>query len=104
MMDRRRQILIKRFLILPMLMLFMTIVMLAFGGSWITSSANSSISRIDNGWSIFREGKSIYNISLSEYNIGKCKRGDRISLSQTIYIPAKSTLILEQICRPLILL
>lgn len=95
MMDRRRQILTKRFLILPMLMLFMTIVMLAFGGSWITSSANSSISRIDNGWSIFREGKSVHNVALSEYNIGKCQRGDSISLSQTFYIPAKSTLMFK---------
>ncbi len=76
-------------------MLFMTIVMLAFGGSWITSSANSSISRIDNGWSIFREGKSVHNVALSEYNIGKCQRGDSISLSQTFYIPAKSTLMFK---------
>jgi diguanylate cyclase (GGDEF)-like protein len=73
----------------------MTIVMLAFGGSWITSSANSSISRIDNGWSIFREGKSVHNVALSEYNIGKCQRGDSISLSQTFYIPAKSTLMFK---------
>ena len=93
MMERRRQILINRYFILPMLMIFMTVVVLAFGGKWFTSSSNFSISRIDDGWSVFRGGITSNDVTLSKYNIGKSKRGERISISKTFFIPEHNTLM-----------
>ena len=76
-----------------MLMIFMTVVVLAFGGKWFTSSSNFSISRIDDGWSVFRGGITSNDVTLSKYNIGKSKRGERISISKTFFIPEHNTLM-----------
>ncbi|WP_177184131.1 sensor domain-containing diguanylate cyclase [Pseudobutyrivibrio sp. UC1225] len=67
--------------------------MLVFGGRWFTSSSNFSISCLDSGWSVFRDGEVSNNVSLSKYKIGRIRKGERITISQTIFVPDKSTLM-----------
>lgn len=94
MMDEiRRRILIKRFLVLPLLIVFLTIVLLVFGCSRFTASSNYRISCLDEGWSIFRDNTVLTEISLSEYRIGSSKRGERISISNTITVPEHTTIM-----------
>ena len=73
----------KRIAMFPLLLLMVTLLLMAFGSSLLIEPA-SSITQLDNGWSI-RYGDKVYdNVTLSDFDFGNLKKGDLIILSNTI--------------------
>ena len=81
-------------LVLPMLMAFIIILIMAFGGSWLTSSSVKKISYLNDGWSISRDRGVIENASLKDYLIRTSKKGERITISNKIYLENDDTTIM----------
>ncbi|MCR5556934.1 MAG: GGDEF domain-containing protein [Butyrivibrio sp.] len=73
----------KRILMFPFLLAVVTVVMVIFGSNIFVEPA-PSLSRLDEGWSVSYGGNEYSNVTLSELNLGRVKKGDIIILSNTI--------------------
>ncbi len=93
-MDDIRNLQQKKILILPMLTAFVTIFLLAISGSMLTTSSESDISPLEKGWSISRDNSVMKNVVLSEYHIGRSKRGDVITISNKIKVGSDCTTLM----------
>ena len=67
---------LKKYLVLPLLIAFVTVVLLVFGSSRFTVNSESKISPIDEGWSVFRGVEVQHDINLGDYYIGDSKQGE----------------------------
>jgi diguanylate cyclase (GGDEF)-like protein len=94
MMDVKRLGKFNGLLVLPMLLAFITVLIMAFGGSWLTSSSVQKISYLNDGWSISRDRGVIENVSLKDYLIRTSKKGERITISNKIYLENDDTTIM----------
>ena len=61
------------------------ILLITYGSSWLTTSAVHDISCLDDGWSISYGDKTVTNVNLLNYQIGKTKKGDVITLKNTVF-------------------
>ncbi len=74
----------KRWVILPILMTFVAIVLLAFGSNLLITPVSSSFGQLSNGWSI-RRGDEVYsNVTLSEFRLENAKKGEVVTIYYTI--------------------
>ena len=89
-MKRRREN--KSVLVLPLLMAFITIVLLIFGSGLLNTTTSDSFSQLDTGWSVLRGGKVTDNVKLSTYTISGLKKGEVITISN--HIPVVDTPVL----------
>ena len=71
---------------LPILLIFVTFILIAFGSSILTSEKSPDFCQLSSGWSVNREGKVSENVTLSEYSLTHTKKGEVISISHTIPI------------------
>lgn len=74
----------KNALVLPMLMFFITIVLLIFGSGLFNTTKSTSFSQLDSGWSLSRGGKIYHDVSLSQFGFGNIENGEVITISRTI--------------------
>ena len=81
-------------LVLPMLLAFVFVLIMAFGGSWLTSSSVKQISYLENGWSISRGGHITTGVTLKGYLIRMSKMGEEITISYKININSVDTTIM----------
>lgn len=66
----------KNYLVFPLLLAFVTMVLLVFGSSRFTVNSASQISPINEGWSVFRGVEVQRDVNLGDYYIGDSKQGE----------------------------
>ena len=86
MMENRLGIHKNRIVVLPVLTIFILAVLLTFGGSWLTSSSNSNISSLDQGWTVSRGNDVQTDVTLSKYKLGKTTKGEQLIISNWAYM------------------
>ena len=85
---------LKKYLVLPLLIAFVTVVLLVFGSSRFTVNSESKISPIDEGWSVFRGVEVQRDINLGDYFIGDSKQGETIIASNEITVENTGTTLM----------
>lgn len=68
------------------MMIFVTIVLLAFGGTYTNSSGSYDISSIDKGWSVRRGDELYQDVDLHEFDLGVSRHGQVISMTNNVYV------------------
>ena len=72
------------FLILPILMLFVAIILIAFGSNLLTTPDSQYIDQLDTGWSVSRGDEVYTDVTLPNFNLGKASKGEVVTISNTI--------------------
>ncbi|WP_080656075.1 GGDEF domain-containing protein [Butyrivibrio fibrisolvens] len=83
---KKRRIGNRQYLVFPLVMCFVMIVLLSFGGTYIKASDSDDISCIDSGWSISRGDMFYQDVNLSEYDMDNSRSGETITITTPIYV------------------
>ena len=75
---------IKGFYILPILLLFVAIVLTAFGSNLLTTPDSPYYDQLETGWSVSRGDQVYTDVSLSNFSLGKASKGEVITISTTV--------------------
>ncbi len=75
---------IKGFYILPILMLFIAIILIAFGSNLLTTPDSPYYDQLDTGWSVSRGDKIYTDVNLTDFSLGKTSKGEVVTISTTI--------------------
>ena len=73
----------QKVIMFPLLLLLITLLILIFGSD-LSIDLATSISQLDEGWSIQYGNNTYSNVTLPEFTFGKLKKGDLIIISNTI--------------------
>ncbi|WP_029322415.1 GGDEF domain-containing protein [Butyrivibrio sp. AE3004] len=85
-----KQIINRRYLKLPFLIIFLSAVLFAMGSRLFTTPLSTSFTQLDSGWSVCR-GEKVYNdVTLSDFSIDDSKKGEVITIKG--HTPAVSIL------------
>ncbi len=74
----------KQSLAFPILMFFVTMVLIVIGSNLFTTPMSESFTQLDTGWSVHRGLKSYDNVRLSQFKLGKTEYGETIKITNTL--------------------
>ena len=94
MLDRTITKKVKDFLVLPLLFSFITIVLVIFGSERFDVEPAAKISLIENDWSVLRGGDEQQEVSLINYEIGSSKKGESITISNSVEVSSKQNTLM----------
>ncbi|WP_027205667.1 GGDEF domain-containing protein [Butyrivibrio fibrisolvens] len=86
---QERRIVKRKYLVFPLLMIFVLIVLLAFSGTYTNSSGSYDISSIEKGWSVHRGDEIYRDVDLHEYDLGVSRHGQVITITNNIDVTDK---------------
>ena len=80
-MKRRQE---KSALVLPILMLFITIVLLIFGSGLFNTTTSTTFAQLDAGWTVSRGGEVFHDVKISELRLDNMGNDETVVISNTI--------------------